>query len=198
MAYKILVLAMLVTLHATAVLFASLATYRWLVDADVAKRDVGVFGVCEHLNKSTVVGLIRDEMGSEGRGGQDVLPLPPLLSSAAQKSRNNSAASKSGMLDDEETFIVDEEDETEVKSKRPDPTAIGASIQFRASLPSVVRDNHEKSSKALAHLDRNHFRSMSDLMFLDEPGAENGVFYRKCYQVLWPTRSEAFKYLASK
>lgn len=55
MAIKVRVLSMLITLHSLGLLFGSLFTYKWYVDDH---REVGVFGICETLNKTSVNRMI--------------------------------------------------------------------------------------------------------------------------------------------
>jgi hypothetical protein len=164
MAFKIVVLAMLIALHSVAVLFASLATYRWLVD-DATKRDVGVFGVCEYLDRTTISNLVHEEAMSQ---------IAPASAVFSVKSKNNFTQVSSDAITDDD-----------LKHE-----AISASIQFRSALPSIVQDNHEKERV------EQTFRSMNDLVLLGEN--DEGIVYQKCYQLVWPSRSEAFKYLASK
>lgn len=46
---------MLITLHSLGVLIASLVTYEWYVDND---REVGIFGVCETVNSTTMISFV--------------------------------------------------------------------------------------------------------------------------------------------
>ena len=51
MAHKCTVLGMLVSLHSLGLIFASLFTYKWYVDNS---RDIGIFGICEYLNATSI------------------------------------------------------------------------------------------------------------------------------------------------
>ena len=55
MAMKVRILSMLLTIHSLGLLFASLFTYRWYVDD---QKEVGVFGMCEVANKTSVNRMI--------------------------------------------------------------------------------------------------------------------------------------------
>ena len=58
MSIKVRIFSMLITLHSLGLLLASLFTYKWYVDE---KREVGVFGICQFLNKTTVDRMILPE-----------------------------------------------------------------------------------------------------------------------------------------
>jgi hypothetical protein len=62
MSRKIIVFSMLVTLHSLFLVIASLFTYRWYVDET---KDVGIFGICEYLNMTTIEKLLNGELNSK-------------------------------------------------------------------------------------------------------------------------------------
>lgn len=57
MSHKCSVFDMLVSLHSLGLIFASLFTYKWHVDSS---RDIGIFGICENFNASTINSLLSE------------------------------------------------------------------------------------------------------------------------------------------
>jgi hypothetical protein len=113
--------------------------------------------------------------------------IAPASSAFSVKSKNFSAAAAAMTSID----LIMEEGEEGASKQHDAATAISASIQFRSALPSIIKDDH-----ASKHV-KQSFRSMNDLILLGDTN-DSGISYQKCYQLLWPTKSEAFKYLASK
>ena len=173
MAYKVLVLAMLITLHATALLFASLFTYKWLVDP-VRKRDTGVFGICDYLNKSTVSSMLHREGGDSSK---------QLFFRAKSSDDSIGATTNSDLMSSDEGSSVYKKEKGDMLllSRRSN-----SMLYPTSSLPSVVKNVKE---------DAKYVRNMNEEA---DDNDDDIIFYQKCFQLLWPTRIEAFKYLSSK
>ena len=62
MAYKILVFAMLVTLHSTILMFGSFLSNKWLIDGN---KDIGIYGICDHLNKTFIKQMLNNQIESD-------------------------------------------------------------------------------------------------------------------------------------
>lgn len=153
MAYRVLVLAMLVTLHSTALIFGSMFTFKWFTDTTDGRRDVGLFGICDYLNKTTVTKLFEEQQAVNSADTQ-ILSFKP---------KNNSGE-----------LILFEKKEEILSSN---------DLYYQRSNPSVVPNSK----------DQQNFRAIVPTVDLI-----NDVTYTKCYQLLWPTKSEAFKYLSGK
>ena len=168
MAYKVLILAMLITLHSTALVFYSLFTFKWFVDS--GRREIGIFGVCEYLNKTTVNGMLKEVARSQ----EAIVPSNFLV-----RKRNESQLEKEKLPISEIKF----------ESSSNNLFRVRSNVFVSSSLPSIVKDSHENRERL-----EMSFRSMNALLLDDY---QNDISYRKCFQLIWPTKNEAFKYLSS-
>ena len=114
MAYRILVLAMLITLHSSGLLFASYFTYQWLVENQL---HTGVFGMCEYFNKSTIDRLFMVE-----KSNQEEADLMQIFNSKYKNETNKQKSDK----DEKSSF-----DTLQIIRSNLIPTS---------SLPSIVKD----------------------------------------------------------
>ena len=184
MAQKILVLGMLLSLHSLGIIFASLFTYKWYVDSN---RDVGVFGICEYFNSSSINKLINNP-STQNRKFNNVsykVNTIPLKESKEASKELDSLLADSKFSDFFDS-LVPEALLAETSSNQPEAQKLVGDLGLTSAEPG----NSNKFELALKPLSGNVDDAYSLLTYART--------YQKCYQLLWPESDDAFEYLSSR
>ena len=184
MAQKILVLGMLLSLHSLGIIFASLFTYKWNVDSN---RDVGVFGICEYFNSSSINKLINNP-STQNRKFNNVsykVNTIPLKESKEASKELDSLLADSKFSDFFDS-LVPEALLAETSSNQPEAQKLVGDLGLTSAEPG----NSNKFELALKPFSGNVDDAYSLLTYART--------YQKCYQLLWPESDDAFEYLSSR
>lgn len=182
MAHKLAVLGMLVSLHSLGLIFASLFTYKWFIDNT---RDVGIFGICEYLNASSINKMVNFNS--------------PLIHNSLElvNAYNNKSAtqSKSKQLN---SLVHDPLFEA-LKLASTNVTSINGTSSSSSSSEANQITNREAIAEALSATQSTTTTTPSMKTKAKQYTllAYSRV-YQKCYQLLWPENDESFEYLASE
>ena len=209
MAQKALVLGMLISLHSLGIIFASLFTFRWYVDKS---RDIGIFGICEYFNSSSLDQFEINQIPTNRRFSNISFKINTIAMKNNQDFANNINDSK---LEEFLKILEIMPQASQLLSNTPKmikingsaiakiPTQTSSLIKSStriAKIKEVMRLNAKRSSLTDFEADT--------IIGLDvKPSTNDNSYsilqdytttYQKCFQLLWPNTDDAFDYLTSK
>lgn len=187
MAHKLAVLGMLVSLHSLGLIFASLFTYKWFIDNT---RDVGIFGICEYLNASSINKMVNfnsplihnslELVNAYNKSAQTLQPDTKLTRVRGSKQSNS---------------LVNDPLFEALKLASTTPNATNSSIS--------ETDNRNQTREAIAEALSAQSTTTMTASLMKTKAKQYTLLaysrvYQKCYQLLWPENDESFEYLASE
>lgn len=211
MAQKALVLGMLISLHSLGIIFASLFTFRWYIDNS---RDIGIFGICEYFNSSSLDQFEINQIPSNRRFSNISYKINTIAMKNNQDFSNKINDSKlaeflkileimpqASQLLSNIPKVAKTNDTTTVSTKTLDTT------------PNFINPSTKiDTTRERAHMEVKRRSSLSDfeadtIIGLDVKPSTNdnsysilqdySMTYQKCFQLLWPNTDDAFDYLTS-
>lgn len=218
MANKIIVLGMMISLHSVALIFASLLTYKWLVNEN---KEVGIFGVCEYYNSSIFKPILIDKLNqNNGRiylsideknntSYNDTFKLNSTLNIGKRQIKSIWAFGDNYKISATTTTTTTTTTQTTKTTKIPRNLNIEtvntdsfeifefstrqsefASTSSNLTTPTIAELNKQLNSST------NLNRTVSSTELNDTQADSYSGLYQKCYQLFWPDSKDALQYLS--
>jgi hypothetical protein len=211
MAQKALVLGMLISLHSLGIIFASLFTFRWYIDNS---RDIGIFGICEYFNSSSLDQFEINQIPSNRRFSNISYKINTIAMKNNQDFSNKINDSK---LAEFLKILEIMPQASQLLSNIPKVAKTNGTTTVTTKILDSTPNFINPSTKIDTTRERTHMgvkrrSSLSDfeadtIIGLDVKPSTNdnsysilqdySMTYQKCFQLLWPNTDDAFDYLTS-
>ena len=197
MAQKALVLGMILSLHSLGIIFASLFTFKWYIDDS---RDVGIFGICEYFNSSSLDQFETNQMPSSKKFSNVSYKINTISLKNGQKYLNKVNDSKLNefmkILDflPQAAQLSADKPSTSIAKTLSASTLTTKAMASKSHVAVKRASLSEAEAATIIGMDVKPLSNDNSYSILQD----YATTYQKCFQLLWPNTDDAFEYLTSK